>query len=238
MKEQALFTEKLLHGCRALGLKEPGSDALDRLYRYFVELKKWSSNVNLIAKGTADTEIVEKHFLDSLTLLPAIGGNNPHLLDIGTGAGFPGLVCKAVMPELAVTLVEPRLKRVSFLRHVVRTLKLENITVLECRAEDEQILPGGAGFSHITSRAVSEISLFLGMCSRFAGAGTRVICMKGPKWMEELEIYKLSNPEKVFQFTTATEYILPESNSLRNVMVFESIDKTGKENEKNSSVGR
>jgi len=223
VKEQSRFIEKLLQGCKNLGLKDPDPEALDRLYRYFVELKKWSRKVNLIAKGTADTEIIEKHFLDSLTLLPAIEGNNPHLLDIGTGAGFPGLVCKAAMPELAVTLVEPRLKRVSFLRHVIRTLKLEDITVLECRAEDNEKLPADAGFSHITSRAVSEISLFLSMCRRFAGAGTRVVCMKGPKWEEELDIYELSNPEKVFQFTAATEYILPESNSIRNVMVFESI---------------
>ena len=86
------FSRELLNGCKQLGLAEPDSKALKRLHRYFQELKKWSRKVNLIAKGTSGLEIFEKHFLDSLTLLPAVGGPDPHLLDIGTGAGFPGLV--------------------------------------------------------------------------------------------------------------------------------------------------
>jgi len=216
------FTRELLSGCRSLGLAEPDRDAIERLNSYFLELKKWSRKVNLIAKGTGNAEIVEKHFLDSLTLLPVLTGENPHLLDIGTGAGFPGLVCKAVMPELQVTLVEPRLRRASFLRYIIRTLQLENIFVLECRAEDEVTLPTDSGFTHVTSRAVSEIKLFLAMCNRFAAADTNVICMKGPKWKEELDIFTASGSEKVFRFASTTEYILPESKSIRNVMVFDS----------------
>lgn len=222
MKKNFNFKNELLGGCNFLGLAEPDPEAIERLYCYFLELKKWSRKVNLIAKGTGDAEIVEKHFLDSLTLLPVLTGKSPHLLDIGTGAGFPGLVCKAVMPELQVTLVEPRLRRVSFLRHIIRTLKLENISVLECRAEDEVTLPTDSGFTHVTSRAVSEIKLFLAMCNRFSAAGTKVICMKGPKWKEELDIYTASDSQKVFRFASTTEYILPESKSIRNVMVFDS----------------
>lgn len=225
MKKGFDFKRELLDGCKSLGLAEPDPEAIERLYCYFAELKKWSRKVNLIAKGTGDAEIVEKHFLDSLTLLPVLSGKNPHLLDIGTGAGFPGLICKAVMPELKVTLVEPRLRRVSFLRHIIRTLKLENIFVLECRAEDEVSLPTDSGFTHITSRAVSEIKLFLAMCNRFATTDTQVICMKGPKWKEELDIFTASDSEKVFRFSSTTEYILPESKSIRNVMVFDSTHK-------------
>ncbi len=225
MKKSFDFKRELLNGCESLGLAEPDQAAIERLYCYYLELKKWNRKVNLIAKGTGDTEIVEKHFLDSLTLLPVLTGENLHLVDIGTGAGFPGLVCKAVMPELKVTLVEPRLRRVSFLRHIIRTLKLENIFVLECRAEDEIALPTDSGFTHITSRAVSEIKLFLAMCNRFAVADIKVICMKGPKWKEELDIFTASDSQKVFRFASTTEYILPESKSLRNVMIFDSTHK-------------
>lgn len=223
MKTEFNFSKELVTACERLELAEPDDRAINKLISYFLELKKWSRKVNLIAKGTSDVEILEKHFLDSLTLLPALTGHNPHLLDIGTGAGFPGLVCKAAMPELNVTLVEPRFKRVSFLRHIIRTLQLENITVLECRAEDEVKLPTESGFTHITSRAVSEIKLFLAMCDRFAATGSKVICMKGPKWKEELNSFDASNSDKVFKFVSTTEYILPESKSLRNVMVFDSI---------------
>lgn len=223
MKKEFEFIRKLRAGCLALGLSELDNDVEEQLHRYFMELKRWSQKVNLIAKGTGDDEILEKHFLDSLTVLPFLSGENPHLLDIGTGAGFPGLVCKIAMPELRVTLVEPRFRRVSFLRHVIRTLQLEDVTVLECRAEDEEKLPSESGFTHICSRAVSDIQVFLAMCSRFAKPETKVICMKGPKWKEELDLYLAEDSEQTFTLLTAKQYVLPESKSLRNVMVFDSI---------------
>jgi 16S rRNA (guanine527-N7)-methyltransferase len=221
VKKEFDFIGQLRKGCQALDLAEPDAQAAEKLIVYFTELKHWSRRVNLIAKNATDEEILEKHFLDSMTLLPFLAGDNPHLLDIGTGAGFPGLVCKVVMPELKVTLVEPRLKRVSFLRHIVRTLQLQDIKVLECRVEDTEKLPADGGFTHITSRAVSDIKVFLAMCSRFAGPELSIICMKGPKWKEELSLYLASGEKQVFSFSTAREYCLPNSKSLRNVMAFE-----------------
>ncbi len=221
MKKEFDFIGQFRAGCQALDLAEPDAEAAEKLFVYFTELKKWSRRVNLIAKGATDEDILEKHFLDSLTLLPFLSAENPHLLDIGTGAGFPGLVCKVVMPELQVTLVEPRFKRVSFLRHIVRTLQLQDIRVLECRAEDAENLSVDDGFTHITSRAVSDITLFLAMCSRFAKPDLKVVCMKGPKWKEELDLYLASGEEQVFSFSAAREYVLPSSKSIRNVMVFE-----------------
>jgi len=113
-------------------------EAVDRLARYFQELKKWNSTYNLVGKAP-DQDLIEKHFLDSLTLLPLMqewGCPSP-LLDIGTGAGFPGLVLKAALPELQVTLLEPRQKRVAFLKHIVRTLGLRGVTILAARLEPE-----------------------------------------------------------------------------------------------------
>ncbi len=217
------FRERLCAGCSAMELPALSDDALSRLFVYFKELKHWSRRVNLIAKGTGDGEILEKHFLDSLTLLPLLEGENPHLLDIGSGAGFPGLVCKAVRPDLQVTLVEPRLKRVSFLRHVARTMKVDNISILECRVEDESMLPSDTGFTHISSRAVNEINPFLEMCSRFRGSAVQVICMKGPRWKEELATWQESGNSKDFSLVSQNSHVLPESGGQRYLLVFEAV---------------
>ena len=194
--------------------------AVERLFVYFTELTRWGRKINLIAKGTPDAEILEKHFLDSLTLLPLLDVSDPHLLDVGTGAGFPGLVCKAVRPDLTVTLVEPRLKRVSFLRHVIRTLNLSGVEALACRVEDDLLLPSEQVFTHITSRAVTDIAEFLRLVSRLCGPGTTVICMKGPKWQEELEILRKSAPALALQHSSTLERELPFSAAKRALLTF------------------
>ncbi len=213
------FNKGLRDGCERIALPVPDDGAVDRLEIYFTELRRWSKRVNLIAKRASDGEILEKHFLDSLTLLPLLDGNTPHLLDIGTGAGFPGLVCKTVKPELRLTLVEPRQKRVAFLSHITRTLGLSNVTILDCRVEDEDRLPSNGDFTHISSRAVSEMTIFMDMVSRFVNPGVRVICMKGPKWEEELKVWRKSLTSEQFQVLSRNEYRLPECGGIRHLLV-------------------
>lgn len=223
MKGNFDFKKSLAASCGTLGFPELDSAALERLFIYFGELKRWSQRMNLIAKRATDVEILEKHFLDSLSLLPLLNSSSgkPHLLDIGTGAGFPGLVCKAACPELRLTLVEPRQKRVAFLSHIIRSVKLEDITLLDCRAEDEARLPSAGGYTHITSRAVNEIKLFLDMCSRFMAPGVQVICMKGPKWEEELKGAEEIMLAAQFELNSRKEYSLPQLEGTRQLLVFE-----------------
>lgn len=213
------FHQQLTTGLGILGIDLP-PESTDRLARYFDELKKWSRKVNLIAKSAPDEQIIENHFLDSLTLLPLLQGPDSHLLDIGTGAGFPGLVCKAAWPELSVTLVEPRAKRVSFLGHIVRTLGLENVTVLSCRAEDKELLPAERVFTHITGRAVTEIGPFLNMVERFSQASPRLILMKGPKWREELTAAKEIVEQSSYTLEGVKECVLPFSGAQRTLLLF------------------
>lgn len=213
------FREQLQQGCSGLGIVLD-AEAVERLFLYFTELMRWSRKINLIAKGTAEAEILENHFLDSLTLLPLLESSGLHLLDVGSGAGFPGLVCKAARPEMTVTLLEPRLKRVSFLRHIIRTLKLSGVEALAGRVEDEILLPSNAGFTHITSRAVTDIGEFLRMVSRLCGEGTTVICMKGPKWQEELEGLRKSSPALALHHSSTLERELPFSAAKRALLTF------------------
>ncbi|CAG36012.1 16S rRNA (guanine(527)-N(7))-methyltransferase RsmG [Desulfotalea psychrophila] len=211
------FYNELSRGCQAMGIEldRPGQE---RLYTYFVELKKWSQKVNLIAKGTGEAEIVENHFLDSLALLPLLP-EGAGLLDIGTGAGLPGLICKAARPDLRLFLVEPRAKRVSFLRHIVRTLQLEGVEIYCSRIEDEPELFASEDISYITSRAVSDISGFLAMTEGFKSPHIRRLCLKGPRWQEELaeadEVLAAGN----YQREKVVEYLLPFSGAERAIVV-------------------
>ncbi len=210
------FQGHLAKGCARLGLTlDPGANS--RLELYFEELRRWSGKVNLIARDTGDQEILDKHFLDSLAVLPLLTGESVHLLDVGSGAGFPGLVCKAARPDLIVTLVEPRLKRVSFLRHVARTLGInEGLSVLAGRVEDVQPLTTQP-FTHITCRAVTDLAAFFRLIEHLWLPGTRIIAMKGPKWSEELAACPL---ELRGMLEKRVEYQLPFSGVGRVVLTF------------------
>jgi len=211
------FEEMLTRGARSLNVA-PGEEPVAQLYRYFVELKRWSRKVNLISRESRDTAIVENHFIDSLALLSLMSKEQEWLLDVGSGAGFPGLVCKTAHPELSVSLLEPRLKRVSFLNHVVRTLGLKNTTVLALRLEDGLELPDEADYTCVVSRAVIHIGGFLSMCSRWCRPDCRVICMKGPRYKEELQ--EASGSMAGWKLAELKEYHLPFSHASRALLVF------------------
>lgn len=212
------FRGRLAAGLNHLECDLP-ADSIELLETYFNELKKWNRKINLIARSNSDEQIMENHFIDSLTILQFLDKPGTHLLDVGTGAGFPGLVCKAVCPGLKVTLVEPRQKKVSFLCHIVRTLGLNDVEVLDCRIEDEDSLPSSTSFTHITSRAVSDIKVFMRMVQRFAAGGVRVVCMKGPKWQEEAAEASGVMDEMYF-LEKVIEQSLPFSGARRALLVY------------------
>ncbi len=175
-----------LRGLDRLGIRLEG-DSVDNILLYCRELQKWNKRINLIARNTPAAEILEKHFLDSLTLLPVIdqyGETSKTLLDVGTGAGFPGLVLAVARSELQVTLVESRQKRVSFLRHIIRTLQLANVTIIADRLEHADKL-AEQQFTFITSRAVADAGLFLNMIVDVPGPETVVIIMQAKDTMQQ-----------------------------------------------------
>lgn len=210
--------QKFTGGLADIGVSVP-AEGITRLAIYFTELLKWRVKMNLVAKNASEDELFENHFLDSLTLLPELEGKC-HLLDIGTGGGFPGLVCKAARPELGLTLVEPRQKRVSFLRHMVRTLGLDDAVIHDCRIEDERRVQSDGGFTHITCRAVTEVGPFLQMVTRFAPARPVLLLMKGPKWQDEM-----AGAGKVLEHSPyvpdrVEEFVLPYSKARRALLIF------------------
>ncbi len=226
----------LSRGIQIMGLQLINEvEALDKLVIYFHELKKWNKKFNLVARTLSDSQILENHFLDSLMLLPLFFDSNTadktfptELMDVGTGAGFPGLILKTVLPQLTVTLVEPRMKRVSFLKHIIRVLKLRNVEVV---AEHLGNPPPASlkerTFPLITSRALSDTFSFLEMAAPFLAEGGRLICMKGPKAKDEegyQEEYTTAGRHLELQETR--EQQLPFSGAIRTQLIF-GLHKTG-----------
>ena len=176
VKPAADSRDLLVRGGAQLGLAMDVA-GVERLLVYLAELMKWSRRVNLIARDTPEAQVVETHFLDSLTLLPFLdGAGEVHLLDVGSGAGFPGLALACMRPDGRFTLCEPRQKRVSFLRHVVRTLGLANVEVVAERIE-AHLADWPGRFTHITSRAVAEPAAFLPLVRPLVTPATRVLLM-------------------------------------------------------------
>jgi 16S rRNA (guanine527-N7)-methyltransferase len=215
------INEQLSRGAAALGHRLT-RDQLAQLEQYFIELKKWNRRINLVAAAT-DPRLLETHFLDSLTPLPLLDPcPAPGLVDVGSGAGFPGLVLKIARPELAVTLVEPRQKRAAFLRQIIRLLGLKGIEVLEARLTMDG--PDFAAWRHaiplFTSRALTAIGDFLELCAPFSAPGGRVICLKGRRADEELSQWRQLHPDSPYTLSRTMETSLPFSGTPRQLLVF------------------
>ena len=166
----------------------PPPEAIDRLCRYAQLLVEQNKVMNLTA--ITDPEgIARLHFLDSAALLPLCGGAaGKSLIDVGTGAGFPGLVLKILCPELKLTLLDSLGKRVNWLSQVARELDLKDITCLHARAEEQALVKGYRdSFDLVTARAVADLRLLSELCLPYAKVGGTFLSMKSVDSGEELD---------------------------------------------------
>lgn len=166
----------------------PPLEAIDRLCRYAQLLVEQNKVMNLTA--ITDPEgIARLHFLDSAALLPLCGGAaGKSLIDVGTGAGFPGLVLKILCPELKLTLLDSLGKRVNWLSQVARELGLKDVTCLHARAEEQALVKGYRdSFDLVTARAVADLRLLSELCLPYAKVGGTFLSMKSVDSGEELD---------------------------------------------------
>ena len=186
---------KLESGLVRLGLDVP-TGAVDGLLAYMALLKEWSGTYNLVAPRERDF-LLARHVLDSLSIAPWLKAGS--LLDVGTGAGLPGLPLAIIKPEMQVTLLDSTGKKIRFISHVGRALKLANIHPLHQRIEalDEKQV-----FANITSRAFASLKVFVEVVSAYSDATTRLLAMKGAYPGHELEeLPDRVNVESVEQLT-------------------------------------
>ena len=193
--------------------------AAEALEVYLHELVKWNQKINLTAIRT-EREIVLKHFLDSLSVLPHLSGVSL-LLDLGSGAGFPGIPLKIVRTSLRVTLVESVSKKVDFQRHIIRTLGLRGIEAVHGRAQDQEILGRMKGqFDMVISRALSDTQTFLKLSGPFLRKGGRVLAMKADISREETQCYAEVEGDR-YKLLETVSLILPFSSFKRSILVLE-----------------
>ena len=177
---------------------------------YLAELLKWNSKINLTAI-TDPKEIIIKHFLDSLSLVPMLPEGPFAAADIGSGAGFPGLPLKIVRPDIELTFIEPSRKKAAFLKNTARSLGLTGVTVAEKKVEDAAGELAGR-FDVILSRAFREPRLLLPLIAPLLREGGSVVLSVGP----ETEFA----PPEGWRAIREEEIILPFSDYRRRLVKY------------------
>lgn len=175
-KERQILTEGLIE----LGI-DPTAAMIGQFDVYLRELKKWNKTYNLTAI-TDDREIIIKHFLDSLLYLKAIPDSCHALCDVGSGGGFPGIPIAMVRPDLLITLLEPSRKKIAFLRQIRRLLSLQNVEILNFRAEE--IVE--SQFDAVVTRATFSIADLIKKAGHLLKPGGFFLLNKGPKFDQEI----------------------------------------------------
>ncbi|MCF6224953.1 MAG: 16S rRNA (guanine(527)-N(7))-methyltransferase RsmG [Xanthomonadales bacterium] len=169
-----MLREQLTAGLNELSLSLEAFQ-IEQLLAYVGLLEKWNKTYNLTAVRKP-RDMISHHLLDSLAILPWVSGDS--LVDVGSGAGLPGIPLAIARPEMAITLVDSLGKRCRFLSHVVRELKLKNISVVESRAEDWLATEQPA---LITARAVAALPVLLEQTRHLFAADTVMLAAKG-RW--------------------------------------------------------
>jgi len=220
--------ELLEEGARRWGL-DLRSESLAAFQTYYEELIAWNERANLTAI-TDYQEVQIKHFLDSLSCLLVLAGlpmDGWRGLDIGAGAGFPGLPLKIARPQMELTLLEAKKKRVRFLQHLVERLKLPGVAVIRGRAEELGRQPGHReGYDLVLARAVATLPVLLEYALPLCQIGGIFLAQKGPDIKEELETSKVALRVLGGQMREVRGLELPHSMGRRNLVVVEKVAPT------------
>ena len=185
----------------------------EQLRKFYHLLISWNEKINL-TRITSENEVYLKHFYDSLTITKVIDLNKVNTLcDVGTGAGFPGIVLKIVYPKLKITLVDALQKRVNYLNEIIKELDLSDIVAIHSRGEDLK-----EKYDIVTARAVANITKLLNYTMHLVEENGVFIAMKG-NITEELTPAVQKAISKKYSIEKIEEFYLPYENSQRSLVV-------------------
>ena len=204
---------------------------LHQFQMYYELLVEWNSFMNLTAITDLD-EVINKHFIDSVSFvnaIPDIGEQSATIIDIGTGAGFPGIPLKIVFPNLKIFLLDSLNKRVKFLNEVITKLQLKDIDAIHGRAEDiAQNITYRENFDFCVSRAVANLTTLSEYCLPFVKKDGYFISYKSEKITEEYEQAKRAIQILGGNFVKQIDFYLPQTNIYRNLFLIQKVNSTPK----------
>src|SRR6266536_3684581 len=227
--------QPFLEGLHQLGL-ELTRQQVDQFLWYRQELLDWNTRINLTAISDPD-EVLIKHFLDSLSLLMMYDPPKARLLDIGAGAGFPGLPLKIVRPQWHVVLLEATGKKVKFLQHIIEALQLKDVVAVHGRAEELAHKAEYRGsFTVVTARAVASLAALVEYAAPFCHLGGQMIFPKKGNLAEELARGKRAASHVGARFKADVPVTLPGLDDGRRLLVWEQVSKCPEQYGRGGSV--
>lgn len=217
--EKKRVEEEMLGKSKILGVRF-SVEQIEQFYKYMNLLIEWNEKMNLTAI-TEPKEIILKHFIDSITILKYIDDNSK-LVDVGTGAGFPGVPLSIMNPTLKITLVDSLNKRLIFLEEVVKELNLKNIEIVHARAEEfGQNKNYREKFDVATSRAVANLATLSEYLVPLVKIDGKIISMKASNAKEEINDAKKAIEVLGGKIEKIEEFDLPESDIGRTIIIID-----------------
>ena len=218
------FEKEIIEYMEELEIKLSTEQA-EMFFKYMNLLLEWNEKINLTAI-TDEEEVIVKHFVDSITISKYIP-TGTSLIDVGTGAGFPGIPLSIIRNDLEIVLLDSLQKRINFLEVVIRELGLENIKTVHARAEEfGKNNKYREKFDVATSRAVANLSTLSEYLLPLVKEGGVVICMKGCAIEEELNNSKKAINVLGGKVTRVFEFNLPKTDIKRNIVLVDKVSKT------------
>lgn len=200
-------------------------EQIEQFYQYEKLLLIWNEKINLTAI-TKPEEIILKHFIDSMTIAKYIGANKT-LIDVGTGAGFPGIPLKIIRKDIQITLLDSLNKRVQFLNEIIKQLKLEEIETVHCRVEEfGKNKKYREMFDYATSRAVANLTTLSEYLLPLVKIEGKCICMKGSTVKEEIDQSQKAIAILGGKIEEIEAFQLPESDIDRHIILLRKIKQT------------
>ena len=222
--EYDVFQGILNDKCQKIHIKLR-EEQIKKFYTYMNLLLEWNEKMNLTAI-TEPNEVILKHFIDSLTISKYIEDDST-VIDMGTGAGFPGIPLKIVREDINITLVDSLNKRIKFLDEVIDKLDLQNIETVHARAEEfGKNVKYREKFDYATSRAVANLSTLAEYLIPLVKIKGKVISMKGSTVDEEIENSRKAINVLGGRILGIDEFDLPDSDIKRNIIIIEKIRNT------------